>query len=56
LVLRVLWIACGPGLAMAPGIIEAQMTGAMVYWLSAAVQGAITFADQQLGRAVLPRL
>ena len=42
------WIACDPGLAMDPGIIEAQMTGAMVYGLSAAVQGAITFADQQV--------
>lgn len=40
------WIACDPGLAMDPSIIEAQMTGAMVYGLSAAVQGAITFADQ----------
>jgi isoquinoline 1-oxidoreductase beta subunit len=39
------WIACDPGLAMDPGIIEAQMTGAMVYGLSAAVQGAINFAD-----------
>lgn len=42
------WIACDPGLAMDPSIIEAQMTGAMVYGLSAAVQGAITFADQQV--------
>jgi isoquinoline 1-oxidoreductase subunit beta len=42
------WIACDPGLAMDPGIVEAQMTGAMVYGLSAAVQGAITFADQQV--------
>ncbi|NHB77724.1 xanthine dehydrogenase family protein molybdopterin-binding subunit [Rhodobacter calidifons] len=42
------WIACDPGLAMDPGIIEAQMTGAMVYGLSAAVQGAITFRDQQV--------
>jgi len=41
------WIACDPGLAMDPGIIEAQMTGAMIYGLSAAVQGAITFEDQQ---------
>jgi isoquinoline 1-oxidoreductase beta subunit len=40
------WIACDPGLAMDPSIVEAQMTGAMVYGLSAAVQGAITFADQ----------
>lgn len=42
------WIACDPGLAMDPAIIEAQMTGAMIYGLSAAVQGAITFADQQV--------
>jgi isoquinoline 1-oxidoreductase beta subunit len=42
------WIACDPGLAMDPGIVEAQMTGAMVYGLSAAVQGAITFADQSV--------
>lgn len=42
------WIACDPGLAMDPGIIEAQMTGGMVYGLSAAVQGAITFEDQSV--------
>jgi isoquinoline 1-oxidoreductase subunit beta len=42
------WIACDPGLAMDPGIVEAQMTGAMLYGLSAAVQGAITFADQEV--------
>lgn len=42
------WIACDPGLAMDPSIIEAQMTGAMVYGLSAAMRGAITFADQQV--------
>jgi isoquinoline 1-oxidoreductase beta subunit len=42
------WIACDPGLALDPGIIEAQMTGAMIYGLSAAVQGQITFADQSV--------
>ena len=42
------WIACDPGLAMDPGIIETQMTGGMVYGLSAAVQGSITFAEQQV--------
>ncbi len=42
------WIACDPGLAMDPGIVEAQMTGGAIYGLSAAVQGAITFADQQV--------
>jgi isoquinoline 1-oxidoreductase beta subunit len=41
------WIACDPGLALDPSIIEAQMTGAMIYGLSAAVMGAITFTDQQ---------
>ena len=48
------WIACDPGLAMDPGIVEAQMTGAMVYGLSAAVQGAITFADQQVVETNFP--
>ncbi|MDP3264677.1 MAG: molybdopterin cofactor-binding domain-containing protein [Tabrizicola sp.] len=42
------WIACDPGLAMDPSIIEAQMTGGMVYGLSAAIHGAITFDDQQV--------
>jgi isoquinoline 1-oxidoreductase beta subunit len=42
------WIACDPGLAMDPLIVEAQMTGGMVYGLSAAIHGAITFADQQV--------
>lgn len=48
------WIACDPGLAMDPAIVEAQMTGAMVYGLSAAVQGAITFADQQVVETNFP--
>jgi len=48
------WIACDPGLAMDPSIVEAQMTGAMVYGLSAAVQGAITFADQQVVETNFP--
>lgn len=48
------WIACDPGLAMDPGIVEAQMTGAMVYGLSAAVQGEITFSDQQVVQQNFP--
>jgi isoquinoline 1-oxidoreductase beta subunit len=48
------WIACDPGLAMDPGIVEAQMTGAMVYGLSAAVQGEITFADQSVEQQNYP--
>ena len=34
-----------PGVALAPGNIEAQLTGAMVYGLSAAMGEEITFAD-----------
>lgn len=39
------WIACDVGVALDPRNIEAQMTGACVFGLSAAVQGEITFAD-----------
>ncbi|WP_121061823.1 xanthine dehydrogenase family protein molybdopterin-binding subunit [Chachezhania antarctica] len=39
------WIACDVGIALDPGIIEAQMTGAMIYGLSAACTGEITFTD-----------
>ena len=39
------WIACDPGIALDPGIIEAQMTGGCLFGLSAAVMGEITFAD-----------
>ncbi|WP_158964190.1 xanthine dehydrogenase family protein molybdopterin-binding subunit [Chachezhania sediminis] len=39
------WIACDAGLALDPSIIEAQMTGALVYGLSAACFGEITFSD-----------
>ncbi|WP_376874064.1 molybdopterin cofactor-binding domain-containing protein [Albirhodobacter sp. R86504] len=38
-------IACDPGVALDPMIIEAQMTGAMVYGLSAAIYGEITLED-----------
>jgi isoquinoline 1-oxidoreductase subunit beta len=39
------WIACDPGTALDPGIIEAQMTGGAVYGLSAAIGEEITFAE-----------
>lgn len=39
------WIACDIGLALDPSIVEAQMSGAMMYGLSAAAFGEITFAD-----------
>jgi isoquinoline 1-oxidoreductase beta subunit len=39
------WIAADVGIALDPGTIEAQLQGAMVYGLSAAIRGEITFAD-----------
>jgi len=39
------WIACDPGIALDPRNIRAQMEGALIYGLSAAMQGEITFAD-----------
>lgn len=45
------WIACDPGIVLDPSIVEAQMIGGMIYGLSAAAFGEITFtngaADQQ---------
>jgi len=42
------WAAVDVGIALDPGIIEAQVQGAMIYGLSAAINGEITFAE---GRA-----
>jgi len=39
------WIACDPGVALDPSIIEAQMIGGAIYGLSAAMQEKITFED-----------
>lgn len=39
------WAACDLGIALDPGNIEAQLQGAIVYGLSAAIRGEITFAD-----------
>lgn len=39
------WAAVDVGTALDPGNIEAQVQGAMVYGLSAAMKGEITFAD-----------
>lgn len=39
------WIACDPGPALDPSIIEAQMTGGALFGLSAAMLGEITFED-----------
>lgn len=39
------WIAADVGIALDPGNIEAQLQGAMVYGLSAAIRGEITVGD-----------
>jgi isoquinoline 1-oxidoreductase subunit beta len=39
------WIAADVGIALDPGNIEAQLTGAMIFGLSAAMTGEITFTD-----------
>jgi len=48
------WIACDVGLALDPGTIEAQMTGAMIYGLSAACFGEITFTDGEVEQFNFP--
>lgn len=49
-----MWIACDPGLALDPGIVEAQMFGAAIYGLSAAVHGEITFAGGEAEQQNFP--
>lgn len=39
------WIACDMGTALDPSIIEAQMTSAAIFGLSAAMQGEVTFYE-----------
>jgi isoquinoline 1-oxidoreductase beta subunit len=39
------FIACDPGIALDPAIIEQQMVGGMIFGLSAAILGEITFED-----------
>ncbi len=48
------WIACDMGIALDPSIVEAQMIGGMIYGLSAAVMGAITFADGEVEQGNFP--
>ncbi|WP_281972790.1 xanthine dehydrogenase family protein molybdopterin-binding subunit [Ruegeria faecimaris] len=48
------WIACDVGLALDPGTVEAQMFGGMIYGLSAAVMGEITFADGEVEQFNFP--
>ncbi|MDQ7070482.1 MAG: molybdopterin-dependent oxidoreductase [Rhodobacterales bacterium] len=48
------WIACDVGVILDPSIIEAQMFGGMIYGLSAAVHGEITFADCAVEQSNFP--
>lgn len=48
------WIAADVGVALDPGTLEAQLTGGMVYGLSAACFGEITFAEGAVEQANFP--
>ncbi|MBT3142995.1 xanthine dehydrogenase family protein molybdopterin-binding subunit [Phaeobacter gallaeciensis] len=48
------WIACDMGLALDPGTVKAQMFGGMMYGLSAASFGEITFADGEVEQFNFP--
>lgn len=48
------WIACDPGVALDPRNIEAQMMSGLMYGLSAAVHGEITFADGAVDQQNFP--
>ncbi len=48
------WIACDMGLALDPAMVEAQMTGGMIYGLSAAAFGEITFAEGEVEQHNFP--
>ncbi|GAB4270604.1 MAG: xanthine dehydrogenase family protein molybdopterin-binding subunit [Pararhodobacter sp.] len=48
------WIACDVGTAMDPGILRAQMEGGMIFGLSAAVHGRISFADGMVEQRNFP--
>ena len=48
------WIACDVGLALDPGTVEAQMIGGMIFGLSAAAFGEITFTDGEVDQFNFP--
>lgn len=48
------WIACDMGLALDPENVKAQMFGGMMYGLSAACFGAITFTDGEVEQFNFP--
>lgn len=48
------WIACDMGRALDPSIVRAQMESGLIYGLSAAVMGEITFADGEVQERNFP--
>lgn len=52
--IRKVWIACDMGIALDPGTVRAQMIGAMIYGVSAAAYGEITFSDGMVEQGNFP--
>jgi isoquinoline 1-oxidoreductase beta subunit len=48
------WVACDPGVALDPRNIEAQMISGLIFGLSAAVSGEITFAGGEVEQGNFP--
>lgn len=48
------WIVCDLGRALDPGIVEQQMESGLIYGLSAAIHGRITFADGEVQERNFP--
>ena len=48
------WIAADLGMILDPSIVEAQLTGGAIYGLSAAIQGEITFANDNVEQENFP--
>lgn len=48
------WIVCDPGRALDPGIVQQQMESGLIYGLSAAILGEITFADGEVQQRNFP--
>ncbi len=48
------WIACDPGRVLDPGIVRAQMESGLIYGLSVAATGQITFADGMVEQRNFP--
>lgn len=48
------WIACDPGQVLDPAIVRAQMESGLIYGLSAALMGQITFSDGRVDQGNFP--